>query len=87
MRNVVKEILRSLGVKYALMVPTSDWTIRFIYNDYITEIELTKNLLTKVLYMSLVRYDDGKILVLDRVELADITAEEIREVIKDFIER
>ena len=86
MRNVVKEILRSLGVGYALMIPTNDWTISFIHNGYIIDIKVTKSLLTKVLYMSLFRYDDGKIVEHHKEELTDITVEELREIMKDFIE-
>lgn len=91
MRNLITEILRSLGVRYALMIPTNDWSndwsMRFIYNGYVTEIKVTKSLLTKVSYISLYKYDDGKIISFSRVALADITAEKVSEVIKDFINR
>lgn len=85
MRNVVKEILRSLGVRLGnliiRMVPTNDWIMTFIYEDRLIQLELTKDLL------SLFRYDDGDIVDLHKEELADITEEKLREVIKEFINR
>lgn len=99
MKDIVKAILRSLGVDVAgvesyrihkdlgnnVMVPTNGWMMVFVHDGLLIELELSK-LDTKDSYMSFYGYDDGRLVKQHKEELADITAEDLREVIKDFIE-
>lgn len=99
MVDVVRAILKKLGINLAdvvikeelngLMIPTNNWYIRFVYNNYKHEIQLD-GLGTKEMYMWLFRYDysdTSKIEEHHAVGLADITAEELYKVIEDFINR
>ena len=99
MRDVIKGILRSLGIKledvttrrlpdYSTgeILTTDDWIMVFIYKDLTIAIEL-REAGSKEVYINIVKYFENMFLNLHRVELADITAEKLREIIKTFIER
>ena len=99
MIDVVRAILRKLGLDLkdviireefnGLMIPTNDWYIRFVYNNYKHEIQLD-GLGTKEMYMWLFRYDycdTSKIEEHHAVGLADMSPQELYKVIEDFINR
>lgn len=101
MMDVIKGILRSLGIKLedvttrrlpdygkGEILTTDDWIMVFNYKDLIIAIEL-REAGSKEAYINIVKYEEFENLFLNlhRVELADMTAEKLREIIKTFIER
>lgn len=102
MIEVLKRIIRSLGIKLedvrisrlhddlgnGSIVPTDDWIIRFEYKEFDIVINLNK-VSTKDSWMLLSKYSsyDGEMFDIYSDKLADITAEDLREVIDYFINK
>lgn len=103
MKDIIKAILRSIGIKLedvrterivmdygsGGVIPTNDWIMVFEYKNYKKykiAIELNK-VGTKESWISLVRYYDGDMIDLHRVEVIDTTPQELYEIINDFIHK
>ena len=68
------------------ILTTDDWIMVFVYKDFTIAIEL-REVGSKEVYINLVKYFESMMLDFHRVELADITAQELYKIIEDFINR